>query len=197
MRVSRSPTNLRRPPGAIDADIATGSTVADVGADRRLPHQRNENTMTKVTVNDLLAMDSPDFPRPPVFTLGSALRWLGHDCPDHCCCWAPIDTLKASVWFLRRGPQCRLLPPQTRVLVDAIEIGDAAASIRRLIFEINGCTRRDAIEVRYRPRCVAGRPRQSVSPRLPLLTQFRLVFPDEVPVSHGAELRSIGEASRS
>jgi hypothetical protein len=52
----------------------------------------------------------------PVFTLGCALRWLGHDCPDHHCC-EPIDVLNASVGSI------------PRVLVDPTETGTPGARI--------------------------------------------------------------------
>jgi hypothetical protein len=96
-------------------------------------------------------MNAPPTLRPivlpsPVFTLGSALRWLGHDCPDHQC-WEPVGTLTASVWFLRRGPH---FPTYPLILLDPTEIGKLLARTRPLIDEVDRCTRGDAIQVRHR-----------------------------------------------
>jgi hypothetical protein len=88
-------------------------------------------------------------PPAPVFTLSSALRWLGHDCPEHRCCEA-IATLNASVWFIRRGPQFRPSPMETLVLLDLTETGEPPAHIDRIIHEVNCCTRGEAIHVRQR-----------------------------------------------
>jgi hypothetical protein len=88
-------------------------------------------------------------PPASVFTLSSALRWLGHDCPEHRCCEA-IAALNASVWFIRRGPQFRPSPMETLVLLDLTETGEPAAHIDRIIHEVNCCTRGQAIHVRQR-----------------------------------------------
>src|ERR1700675_4139320 len=85
----------------------------------------------------------------PVFTLCSALRWLGHDCPEHRCC-EPIAALSASVWFIRRAPQFRPSPMETLVLLDLTETGETPAHIDRIIHEVNCCTRGEAIHVRQR-----------------------------------------------
>jgi hypothetical protein len=95
-----------------------------------------------------LTAHSPTYLPAPVFTLGSALRWLGHDCPDHCS--ATIDGLSASVWFLRRGLQFLVQPAETLVLLDPTDIGKPLAHIRRMIYEVDCCTRRGAIHVRHR-----------------------------------------------
>jgi hypothetical protein len=88
-------------------------------------------------------------PPTPVFTLRSALRWLGHDCPEHRCC-EPIAALTASVWFIRRGPQFRPSPMETLVLLDLTETDEPPAHIDRIIHEVNCCTRGVAIHVRQR-----------------------------------------------
>lgn len=75
------------------------------------------------------ALNATDFPS-PVFTLGSALRWLGHDCPDHCS--ETVDDLTASVWFLRRGRHFVGQSPETLVLLDPTDAGKALARIRRM-----------------------------------------------------------------
>jgi len=100
-------------------------------------------------------MNAPPTVRPvvltsPVFTLGSALRWLGHDCPDHHYCWEPVGTLTAFVWFLRRGPRFAAYPLETLILLDPTEIGKLLARTRPLIDEVDRCTRGDAIQVRHR-----------------------------------------------
>jgi hypothetical protein len=58
----------------------------------------------------------------PVFTLGSALRWLGYDCPDRCCS-EKIGDLDASAWFMLRGSHFPTSPPGTLVLVNPTETG--------------------------------------------------------------------------
>src|SRR5208283_4369509 len=45
---------------------------------------------------------SPAPRRAPVFTLGSALHWLGQDCADRRCA-GPTDILPASGWFIPPG----------------------------------------------------------------------------------------------
>ena len=98
-------------------------------------------------MNSLTALD-PTYRPAPAFTLGSALLWLGHDCPDHCS--QMIDGLTASVWFLRRGPHFLVRLPETLVLLDPTDTGKALAHIRRMIYGVDCCTRRGAIHVRHR-----------------------------------------------
>jgi hypothetical protein len=86
----------------------------------------------------------------PVFTLGSALRWLGHECRDLHYCWEPVRTLTASVWFLRRGPHFSIYSLETLILLDPTEVGKPLACTRRLIDEVGRCSRGDAIQVRHR-----------------------------------------------
>jgi hypothetical protein len=87
----------------------------------------------------------------PVFTLGSALRWLGHDCvcTDRRC-WEPVDTLTASMLFLRRGQRFVAFPLETLVLVDLAETGEPLERLRRLIHDVNWCTREQAIQIHHR-----------------------------------------------
>jgi hypothetical protein len=87
-------------------------------------------------------------PPAPWFTLGSALRWLGHDCPDHCS--ETVDGLTASVWFLRRGRHFLGQPPEALVLLDPTDTGRALGHIRRMIYRVDCCTRSQAIHVRHR-----------------------------------------------
>lgn len=111
-------------------------------------------------MNVPLAPESPTFPRPPLFTLESALRWLGHDCPGYRCCCAPIESMQASVWFIRHGLPFPTFPFQTRVLVDPSETGGALAHLSLMIDQVNWCTRHDAIEVRLRaPASLVDNPR--------------------------------------
>jgi hypothetical protein len=58
----------------------------------------------------------------PEFTLGSALRWLGYDCPDRCCS-EKIGDLDASAWFMLRGSHFPTSPPGMLVLVNPTETG--------------------------------------------------------------------------
>ena len=77
---------------------------------------------------------------PPLFTLRSALRWLGYDdlsrhCPP------PIDALPASVWFLRRGDQqIPHFPLDTLLSVEHPDTGGPASFIRQVVEDINRCT---------------------------------------------------------
>jgi hypothetical protein len=89
-------------------------------------------------------------PTGPVSTLGAALRWLGHDCPDRRCS-QPIDALPASMWFLRHGhPYFPTYPLETLLVGDPTETGQPLARIHRLIDEVNRCTRGETIRVRQR-----------------------------------------------
>jgi hypothetical protein len=99
--------------------------------------------------------------RQPAFTVGTALRWLGHDCPGQRC-WRPLESLDASVWFLLDRQQSFALP-KTRVLVELSITGVEVSHVRRVFDEVNWCTRRDAIEVGYRPS-IHGRPMPSPTP---------------------------------
>jgi hypothetical protein len=96
------------------------------------------------------APQSPTAPTTPVFVLGSALRWLGHDWPDRRCSQS-IDALTASVWFIRRrGQHFPKYPSETLLVVDLIETGEPLARIHWMIDEVNRCTRGDAIRARQR-----------------------------------------------
>ncbi len=101
---------------------------------------------------DLLA---PNGRLAPVFTLGSALRWLGHDC-SHCLGCGPIDALAASVWFLQRGPQFRPSLAEPLIL---IETGEFRARIAQITFEVACCSRGEGIRVHARPSMRASAAR--------------------------------------
>ena len=92
------------------------------------------------------APPKPTAPPKTLFTLGTALRWLGHDCPDHRCC-EPIAAVPASVWFIRRGPLFGSSPMETLVLLDPTNTGER---IDEIIYEVDCCTRGEAIHVRQR-----------------------------------------------
>jgi hypothetical protein len=96
------------------------------------------------------ATQSPTVPTAPVFTLGSALRWLGHDCPDRRCS-QPIEALPAFMWFARHGHLLPAYPLETLLVVDLTKTGEPLARIHRLIDGVNRCTRGETIRVR--PRC--------------------------------------------
>jgi hypothetical protein len=109
---------------------------------------------------------SPTVPTAPIFTLGSALRWLGHDCPDRRCS-QPIDALPASMWFLRHGhPYFPTYPLETVLVVDLTETGEPLARIHRLIDEVNRCTRGETIRVRHGHTALGGQPRATRMPNL-------------------------------
>jgi hypothetical protein len=84
-----------------------------------------------------------------MFTAGSALRWLGHDCPNHRC-WEPIADVAASVWFIRRGPHFRLSPAEALLLLDLAQTGEPPARIDAIFNEVDCCTRNEAIHIRPR-----------------------------------------------
>lgn len=84
----------------------------------------------------------------PTFTLSSSLRWLGHDCSPRCCA-EPMETLTATVWFLRSEQQF-VYPLRALVLVDSVAVGDVPAALLDLIHRVSCCARTDAISVRPR-----------------------------------------------
>lgn len=78
------------------------------------------------------------------FTLASALGWRGHQCVPEC--FSSLGDLPAALWFLRpRNPS--QLGATTVVVVDLTDSGDTVVRIRRLIRDINICTRGDSIYV--------------------------------------------------
>lgn len=178
-----------------------GKNSALTRRSHRMPAQAgppDNNRRAGITADGPIVPEATTPLRAPVFTLGSALRWLGHDCPDGRCFCAPIDTLRASVWFLRHGPQCRPFPAETRVLIDAIDIGDTVTAIRRMIYQVNGCTHRDAIEVRYQPRCADDRPERLVPQRAPVapLDRYQPTELDELSGSSEDDLRALTWSTR-
>jgi hypothetical protein len=103
--------------------------------------------MSGITMTASPTTHSPAAPTAPVFKLGSALRWLGHDCPDRRYSQS-IDALPASMWLLRRGGHpLPAYPLQAVLVVDVAETGEALARIRRLIDEVDRCTRGETIRV--------------------------------------------------
>ena len=87
-------------------------------------------------------------PPEPVFTLGSALLWLGHDCLARCCS-GPIEAMTASVWFLRRAGQL-IYPLTTVVLVETAAFNGSFGKLRDVISSVNRCAGADSISVRPR-----------------------------------------------
>jgi hypothetical protein len=133
--------------------------------------------------------------RHPEFTVGSAMRWLGHDCPDRQC-WLPIDTLSASVWFLLSGQRSYAFRPKTRVLVDLSITGADLRCVHQVINEVNWCTRRDAIEVGYLPSTRGGRPTPSPTP-VSLLKHYRPTRLDEGADPPELDLAAITKGSQA
>lgn len=80
----------------------------------------------------------------PVFTLGPALLWFGHDSPGM------IGGLTASVCFLRGGRRLLGQPPEALVPLDPSDTGNALARTRRMIFGVDCGTRGHAIHLRHR-----------------------------------------------
>ncbi|MEO6793732.1 MAG: hypothetical protein ABI253_06015 [Mycobacterium sp.] len=123
-----------------------------------------------------ITMNVPSYPLElnarlaPVFTLGSALRWLGHDC-SQCLGCGPIDGLAASVWFIRRGSQFLPSLLEPLVVVDLTETGEFLTPIAQIIREVNCCTCSDGIQVYARlsheSRCGATALRRSALPSQP------------------------------
>jgi hypothetical protein len=120
-----------------------------------------------------------DSVRRPTFTVGSAMRWLGHDCPERLC-WSPFGELDATVWFLLSDRRSPVFPPKTRVIVDLSIAGVELSRVHRIINEVAWCTRRDAIEVRYRRSAHSGWPIASPTP-VSLLKHYRATRFDEDP----------------
>lgn len=95
-----------------------------------------------------------------MFTLGSALRWLGHECVGRRRCSRSLDAEPVSVWFvLDEGPN-PLVAYEARVVVDG-PTGVTAGQLNRIITEINDCTQSEAIVVgslSQAPRGTANQP---------------------------------------
>jgi hypothetical protein len=80
---------------------------------------------------------------PPSFTVARALGWLGHDCAHHCS--AALDELPAAIWFVSRAKPGQ--PRGTIVVVDPTGSDESIVRIRRVIRDMNRCTRGDRIYV--------------------------------------------------
>jgi hypothetical protein len=100
----------------------------------------------------MLSLDnqSPNSPgeRSLSFTLGTALAWLGHECPGTC----PREAIghRAAVWFTHLP---ETLDPHSRLTLVEVDFGVAPWSgLRRksMLREINHCVRPDRISVRER-----------------------------------------------
>lgn len=84
--------------------------------------------------------------RLPVFTVGTALTWLGH---EHCTCPVQVDN-RANVWLI--DPRSGSRPTGMRALLD-VEFVDPPWSRSEgdsILAEINVCTCRDRIQVELR-----------------------------------------------
>lgn len=91
----------------------------------------------------------------PVFTLASALRWLGHECSNPWCA-TQLGALPASMWFVWSDRRCPGSPPHTVVVVDP---GDGATSPVELaahLAVINDCLRHEADCVDCAPRAITA-----------------------------------------
>ncbi len=91
---------------------------------------------------------NPDIPRSLSFPLGTALLWLGHDCPG--ACPSTINNARAVVWFLHL-PE-RMVATWTKTLVD-VDFEDRPwpdSERHELLVQLNHCVRADNIRVRER-----------------------------------------------
>jgi hypothetical protein len=84
--------------------------------------------------------------RSPTFTLGTALAWLGHECPGSCpvsgCDW------RASAWFVQVPLAAG--PTWTLVDVDFLERPSSDDEVAVMLREVNQCVKREHIRVRER-----------------------------------------------
>lgn len=110
----------------------------------------------------------------PVFTLGSALRWLGHDCPSPHRCSRSLHAAPASIWFLLPPPYASSSsswPLGVRVLIEGLD--DPAAAFD----EIAWCAGRDGIEVGHRPRAGDIGLGHRLPPRFSIVTKLTRRWP--------------------
>lgn len=85
----------------------------------------------------------------PLFTLGSALGWLGHQCAQSCS--TSIANFNADIWFTRLSQRPLWPTPQGTVVVVDEPVGSADdAEVAALVSAVDACTRADGIRVRRR-----------------------------------------------
>ncbi len=85
----------------------------------------------------------------PLFTLGSALGWLGHQCAHSCS--TSIANFNADIWFTRMSQRPLWPTPKGTVVVVDEPVGSADdAEVAALVAAVDACTRADGIRVRRR-----------------------------------------------
>jgi len=100
----------------------------------------------------------------PVFRLGPALAWLGHNCPARCA--EPIEGLAASAWFVRPKP-VRRAGLRGKIVVEVAGGPEAAARIRDAINTVSDCAAADGIQVYGRRRNRGSRALTLLDPGSP------------------------------
>jgi hypothetical protein len=99
--------------------------------------------------------------RSPSFTLGTALLWLGHDCPGGC---PPIaSNWRAEVWFVHLPDTSTRRWTKTLVDVDFADEKSTDGPGEELLRQINACVRPDHIRVRERSAAERARVNTEVS----------------------------------
>jgi hypothetical protein len=91
---------------------------------------------------------TPELARSLSFSLGTALLWLGHDCPGTCP--PTITNARAAIWFLRLPD--RMIATWTKTLVD-VDFDDRPwpdAERHDLLAQLNHCVGADHMRVRER-----------------------------------------------
>ncbi len=91
---------------------------------------------------------SKDIQRSPSFSLGTALMWLGHDCPGSCP--STLSNARAAVWFLHLPERTIATWTETLVDVDFIDSPWPDAERDELLSRINHCVWADNMRVRQR-----------------------------------------------
>lgn len=94
-----------------------------------------------------IARGAAGFELSPTFTLGTALAWLGHNCPG--LCPEPAVGSRATVW-IRRLPCSTEAWTQTLVEFAITDPTWSRELVQGLAGDVNRCVRTDRIRVRAR-----------------------------------------------
>jgi hypothetical protein len=86
--------------------------------------------------------------RASVFTVATALAWLGHDCDGLCPALAICSP--AELWFVPHPSSRHPSRQQSLIVVDVGDDSARAAEVRALLCEVNRCIGRRDIQVRER-----------------------------------------------
>ena len=103
---------------------------------------------------DTTDLSQPIRQRSPAFTLGTALVWLGHDCPGDCP--PDVSARPAEVWFVRANGTASHTWALT--IVDVDFTASPQDSRQDLLEQVNDCVRPDRIRVRHRSTPERSRP---------------------------------------